>query len=158
MNMWKNLTKAQQRVAIAKDVIKQIHGGTLTVATGRYCEGHYSYLNKFFKDNTCITRHNVVEIRGNCLCCALGSMLLSRVFLGNKVPRHAWSDGIGWEECRDGLRCFTGDHLIEIECAFERGHPLYRKIPDPTDRLLAIMQNIVDHNGTFKPDVEYEVV
>ena len=86
----------------------------------------------------------------------------------------------------EGLKnIFTEHELLLIECAFEKDTSFWNdrydkydeyynetKAPKvfqqakkfgeqhkkPVDRLLAIMQNIVDNNGVFKPNQEYEVV
>lgn len=77
--------------------------------------------------------------------------------------------------------CFTPEELRFIEAAFEMTNSHYKlhfnryllleeednfldacmkfgaDFEDPADRLLAIMQNIVDHKGEFKPKVRYEI-
>jgi hypothetical protein len=65
------------------------------------------------------------------------------------------------------LRYFTLNQIQLIEHTFEGGigavywdsdhsmvnksHAFYSRYPDSKDRLLAIMKNIVENNGTFKP-------
>ena len=62
--------------------------------------------------------------------------------------------------------CFTEKMLNTIENVFEkqsiiaggkrRWSPMHH-IEDDSDRMLAICQNIIDHDGEFRPFADYEV-
>jgi hypothetical protein len=164
-----------QRVIIACDVIEQIKLGRYYVQSGRYVSRDHidaqllrgSIKNNFDKIN-------------NCQVCAIGSCFLSIVKFKNNVNFEeiggSWSDFVYTKKFRDLLLSFfSAEQLVLIEIAFEesvrfgaamwdttvRGNMDYylrvkarkfgEKYPYPDDKLIAIMQNIIDNKGEFKP-------
>lgn len=116
-----------------------------------------------------------------CNCCALGSMLMSCTLYNNKQTAedlYAESDNLG-EDVRDGRRLsnglnkyFSKPQLELIELAFEGSDGFFayegtsadisekqydaailfhETYTDPTKRLVAIMNNVIENKGTFKP-------
>lgn len=110
-----------------------------------------------------------------CECCALGAMFMSCTLYSNKTTirdfvyetthnfeqRVRRADGF-----TNGLRqFFSAEQLMLIEAVYEGGYGAFdanekqlaalnkwvEKYEKPKDRLLAIMKNIITHNGTFKP-------
>lgn len=129
-----------------------------------------------------ITPKQCDVIRQTCTMCARGALLISRIDMFNSI---SWTDiqnarGVGQIMTTTGLDgAFGREQLNLIECAFE-GTSCWCNPPadyvddlkiirtrrlackwrkqhygNPANRLLAIMQNIVDHRGTFKPEVKY---
>ena len=88
-------------------------------------------------------------------------MLLCKVAKYNNYDFLIFGEGymIGSHDTTMALKdAFSETELELIERAFERNYSYFSWGPDnDADRLLAIMQNIVDHNGKFKPSVEYVV-
>lgn len=160
----------QARVAIARDVIKRIRLEALRVRTGRYVHAL----------NDAEFQPTLASIEQGCEVCALGACLLSFTRLYNQFPlkqvvRRLENDeqleredvdkrlmqvfgrmqmGLiesAFERMWDGWDPLTASDLIRQAVAFGDRHR------NPSDRLLAIMQNIVDHKGEFRPDVEYVI-
>jgi hypothetical protein len=172
-------SKPMQRVAVAKDVIKQINAQFLIAKKGVYLQAGIKAeeidpsvkLDKFFDE---------LKTKGQpCTVCGIGACFVSLVNLGNSVnAKSSFSDiscndisGINDDFMRPKLRkVFTPRQLTLIECAFEReSHfgddyadvPYKTKdeacdfgylYPNASDRLIAIMQNIIDNEGFFRPD------
>lgn len=164
---FESLTKAEQRVEIAKDVIHRIHMSKMKVTCGWYMQGPKDYNSP------------------NCKVCALGAAFISTINIANsyelkRIPS-VFSRNDFYSEREDLTkllsRYFSKKQIDLIEEAFEMdrwigvmddcfGTPSEKGIAaeefgkqfkKAEDRLLAIMQNIVDHKGTFKPEVEYVV-
>ena len=159
------MTRAERRVAIAKDVIKHIKARQLRV---RSCYGYVVHAAGWDGINEAVEgsekASEVAEkLKGECTVCARGAMMLCKVSKFNHYEFER-GRGISSVSTTDALKdAFSERQLNEIEDAFELNGDHYvsswfREIPDASDRLLAIMQNIVDHNGTFKPQVAYEVI
>jgi hypothetical protein len=170
--------KAEMRVAIAKDVIAQIKAKKYNPMQGTWVEqvGGDNYNDWLFHN----ARNCEVDVRDytnnikKCNVCALGSLFVSAVNKYNNVYGTYWS--VSTNEVFDTsetnnrsplLRYFTIKQIRLIEHTFEGGmgavcfdndHPMlnksyafYSQYPDSKDRLLAIMKNIVENKGTFKP-------
>jgi hypothetical protein len=154
------LTKAQKRVAIAKDVLKQLKA--LNVVKGTYLRNYGLQLPR--NDQA---KQHINQISRGCEVCALGACFLSHIRLFNEVDVGTLAG-----RCGETVNCvfagsdlidaelhkyFTYDQLLLIEAAFEgwtgegyEARDFYDKHPDPKERLQAIMQNIVKNNGEFK--------
>lgn len=172
---WEELTRAERRVEICKDVIKWINAGACKPSgMSGYISG---YIGRGYKQSEPIPQNLAEIIFKNCDYCARGAMLISRVSRFNKLSFENLGfcyDGLyaKREDTTEGLHgAFTRKQLDQIEAAYERcGYTddngrfteKYRKFGEKfenaTERLLAIMQNIVDHEGEFKPQVEYEIL
>ena len=166
---FKSLSKAQKRVLIAKDVIAQVKTKKYKAITGKYL----SLVNTFY--NHWSVQEHIDEIE--CVCCALGACLISTTKFKNKLKFHdvdslcAKSDS--WKLLR-GI--FSPKQMNMIEYAFEASHSGSRvgedsfgeynkyncneivkcvdfgkSFPYESDRLIAIMKNIIKNKGTFKP-------
>lgn len=174
-------TPAEMRVAIAKDVLKQLASRKFVACRGvwlrdsklselpDYAEARYE------KDG--IKKLDVCEYVNSinkCQVCALGSIFLSSVKLYNNVYMSADKDpgdeaASFFEDLASSplKRYFSPNQLRYIEATFEGldgvhypdtrkeenyANAFYRLFPNTDDRLNAIMQNIVENNGTFKPE------
>jgi len=185
---WKSLTPAKRRVAIATDALGQVLAGGYTLSSdhGDYLSIEKSEINDdvtvmFRKRNLSspASDSDVAFLQKNCQMCARGALLLSRVRKFNSCSLADVGFGRSRSEITyisassdhttDALKgAFSVTQLEMIEAAFERwggihdGRDLAREFgedhDDDDDRMIAILQNILDHKGTFKPAVRYEIV
>lgn len=158
----------EKRIAIAKDVIKQVR--YLKISPSYYINMipicHYiDRLEEKGKSYDSNAQKHLKELR-KCEVCALGSMLLSHIKLFNSVEI---TDIFSDFECMDNhLNYFTEKQLILIELAFmgvmvrfgptslsekEFNHCLRWRhlIIDEKQRVIAIMKNIIKNDGEFIP-------
>lgn len=174
---WKK-SKAQQCVAVAKDVLKQIEIGFFTPTTGDY----FTVKDIGYNINVPAKldeAFSVLKDKGaRCEVCGIGSCFASLVNLGNNATTtkgfgskviDSWS-GIGDDYMRPILRkVFSPSQLSLIEQSFEKSWALGDTEDDvnndmadkavsfgiryKTDsaRLKAIMNNIIQNKGTFIP-------
>lgn len=148
------MTPERKRITIAKDTIAALKTKKIIAETGEYLGSSY--------------RLNGDKLPNNyrCSACALGSMfvgLTTRVKdLSVKKPEAVLS------ALHIELKpYFSRIQLYAIEAAFEYRRIMHTYIigsalatcchlfgssyPDDDERLVAIMQNIIDNNGEFKP-------
>jgi hypothetical protein len=176
--MKKKLTKAEMRIAIAKDVIAQIKAKKYNPMQGCWVDqvGGQDYDDWLFAnpENCKVDVQVYTKSIKKCNVCALGSLFVSAVNKYNNV--YGTFNTVSTNEVFDTsetnnrsplLRYFTLNQIRLIEATFEGGmgavyfdydHPMvnksrafYSRYPNSKDRLLAIMKNIVKNNGTFKP-------
>jgi hypothetical protein len=176
--MNKKLTKAEMRVAIAKDVIAQIKAKKYNPVQGCWViwvDG--PDYDDWLVDNSANCRVDVQKYTKSikkCNVCALGSLFVSAVNKYNNV--YGTYMTVSTDQVFDTsetnnrsplLRYFTINQMRLIEYTFEGGmgavyfddlkqmkgkaDAFYSQYPDDKDRLLAIMKNIIKNNGTFKP-------
>jgi len=156
--------KADARVAIAQDVIETLRIGRMVAAQ----DGYFNYqgsMNSF----EAVTLGVRAPASATCRVCALGAALVCAVGLYDKAPElESYFRSNRWHRStflKVLYRWFRKSQLSLIECAFERNNAFMganawdrvkamrfgEKYDDDHDRLVAIMQNIVDNGGTFKP-------
>lgn len=192
------LSKPEQRVAIAKDVIERLQSRTMKAASfNGYVVSDAERIEKIAGEGSSpITPDDTKNISRKCTVCALGGAMISAISLGNGVTWDQFYDiggaigssfyGLRSEFCieRRGVtrllrKYFTAKQMEIIEAAFETSYAKPSERPQITqrsslraqayafgmqfrydnDRLMAIMQNIVDHDGDFVPsDLDYEIV
>jgi hypothetical protein len=170
--------KAEMRVAIAKDVIAQIKAKKYNPTQGSWVDGvdGPDYVDWLFENATTCEVDVQVYTKSikKCNVCALGSLFVSAVNKYNNVygtyKTVSLPSIFDFRETNNRsplLRYFTIKQIRLIEYTFEGGmgavcfdddHPMvnkayafYSRYPDSKDRLLAIMKNIVENKGTFKP-------
>lgn len=183
------MTKAQKRVEIAKDVLKQIKSNKYTPTSGIWVMDSNGYevddLISYARhvaeeaDAVDLKKDVVCRLNGTCSVCALGSLFVSAI---DKFNHTKLNPGyyVDWTDCEDSsynplLKWFTARQMLLIENTFENGcgawcpgdvlkekewHAWDDKIlpaikeynlryPNSTDRLKAIMNNIIRNKGTF---------
>lgn len=179
------MTKAQKRVEIAKDVLKQIKANKYKPTFGVWFrDSKGKYLEDFFLWETKTpldAKKDVVDkLTGTCDVCALGSLFISAVDKYNHTvldPKFGYTDVDFFTDTgkiNPLLKWFTKQQLLLIESTFEvengawypemvnpkagthwdeKISPAIRKFAmkysNSTDRLKAIMNNIVRNKGTF---------
>lgn len=171
------LPKSEQRIAVAKDVIKQLSTPLFKATSGNYFK--VTNLKGFIKEppskmDELLSLFKRKKVQ--CNVCGIGACFAGLVRLGDKVLSEdifginiSNYDGGNSFEMRILLRkVFTSEQLTLIECAFEREtiHEdnttvLYQKKYKAAEfgrqykldkgRLIAIMKNIIKNKGTFKP-------
>ena len=154
-----NLTPAEMRVLIAQDVIDRVNAGRIRPVIGYYLRKH-------------TTVDSLLEAR-TCQVCAMGAMFVAHIARFDAVDDlqvAAVERGGGSTICDTLGGYFSVTQLRMIEAAFElrsywlgnddtiRCCEFGRQFKNKRDRLVAILQNVIDHGGKFKPEVEYEMV
>lgn len=162
---FKAMTKPQKRVAIAKDVIAQVKLEKYRTTPGQY----FSYMSSDAADSCGGDAQQYLVGGGSCDVCALGAIFASTVKVKNTVTL-VDADRQDNESIAYYLKgIFDRKQLGLIEAAFEREHRFAETeagctyeaaeaavvfglwYPENSKRMIAIMQNIVKNNGTFKP-------
>jgi hypothetical protein len=171
------LKKAEKRVAVAKDVLAQLadkkHGYVATPGhyiTPRFTLGENEVLPDGLREALPFIQSEPCEV------CGLGSLILSKARLYNKMDV---DDVLKEDSFFTGKFIFSGgqDSLLEdlfsitqitmIEDAFEQTETGWygncseskrlkavefgKRFDETEERLRAIMQNIIDNNGSFVP-------
>jgi len=159
---WKTMTRAQRRVAVAKDVIKWLDQDKLVASSGTYLFAGYgnddlSNLSSVRLNNPDGSFQDTLKTLPACEVCAKGAIFVCAVNRQNKVT-NAETGNWGWtgEEMRDKLRgLFSARQLDLIEAEFEGSYGYYSRIMEKTmdcddeSRMRAIMRNIIKNKGTF---------
>lgn len=177
---WK-MKPTEQRVAIAKDVLKQLSDKFYKAKTGDYL----LFRNTPEIDKIPAKLDNLLSLlkrsKARCEVCGIGSIFVSMVNLGNKITTNECdldkeiSEYYGVDDSlmREKLdKIFSAEQRSLIEAAFERSTSLtendyekneeaWEKIREamefgaqfktPSNRLKAIMKNIIKNKGTFIP-------
>lgn len=164
----------RKRIAIAKDVIMQtMVGGLIRPKAGVYLtlKGDTSIVGPCAPDSSkkieLVDALNDGKVTG-CTACALGSMLVCTALRRDNVSVAAAEACFGKSIGKELSDFFHIEQIEMIECAFERSYmhahydrmystPIMNAIKFgakyrwPGQRLRAIMQNIIDNDGTFIP-------
>ena len=148
---WEKMSRAERRVAVAKDVIIRINAGRMQA-------GHGGYISGPGHGGGVLSKSRANRLAKECVVCARGGLMLAKVAKFNCAV-YVGELNDSFSTARNLADCFTEAQLWSIESAYECYNWMspMSDIADPNDRLLAICQNIIDHKGTFKPMVEYEV-
>lgn len=158
------LTKAQQRVAIAKDAIEQLKARRFVASPG-------SYIRDKIRDgaNRSISQETVGgRTFRPCRVCMIGQAIVSGIRLFNKLEVESCEvSGSGLHH--ELKRWFTSSQAAMLEVAFEKRNVGYRmhtwtdeysaavnfghhnKCRTPYSLSIAIWKNVIKNNGTFKP-------
>jgi hypothetical protein len=166
----RRLTKAELRVQIARDVIAQVKSRRLVAMRGNYG----MVLLSSDEWDAWMNDHEPTDLRAllsgkRCEACALGSMFLAAVDRHDKIamPPARADTFTRREETRYLSSFFSASQLDLIESAFEstniceytrcfqdtvqRATKMFLSRVRPRQRMIQIMQNIVDNEGTFRP-------
>ena len=177
MSTKKKQTKAQIRVAIARDVLKRLDTKKLKAANNGYLNLKVTPTEK----NRDSDFKSVLARQPVCTVCAIGGLFVSCCSKFNELPTSTILDRPKQDTDRPGYihfeplvpyleNYFSAEQLALVETAFEgsvvgnldhqevsadqeeNACAIYYKHPNrPTARLRAIMQNIIDNDGTFVP-------
>lgn len=160
---WSEMTDSEKRVTLAKDVISQLKKNKLNA-----CSGTYLMIINLdnVEDNEQLNK--VLKKQGTCEVCAKGALFISHIMRNNHFTVGDYyscrkNDNEKIKERLDSL--FSLSQLELIEKAFE-GESHDNELKDSTlidlanefhyyyeddeERLIAIMNNIIENKGTFK--------
>lgn len=152
---------ANVRVGVAKEVLSLLDVEHKITATPSSYFG-----TSFFNPEAKTIAEAFKQEKNSCQVCAVGAMVLATYRL------HLTDISIGY---RSNLRCGTGvwnsesnhvsdffrilyglgfdpDEIYEIEVRFENWDNYTSSQQDPSQALRSIMQNIIDHGGSFVSD------
>lgn len=175
MKKFENQSASEKRVSIAKDVLKQILQEKIIVQRGDYID--FTFNKPCGVDTRLLESIKKAE---SCTVCAIGATLISLLNKsGSDIPRNKvdlYQPKYSSKEVKKHLSVFGPKQLYMIEYAFEgRGQTSVAKhfygykavgLPSSTfeklakylvtyasdrERLVAIMQNIIENKGTFNP-------
>ena len=137
------ISKAKQRVLIAKDALEWEAAGALIAAQGQYVAPLLAPIDGSLWQQA---RDTFI---GKCQVCALGALLVAKAVRYDNVTREALL-GQNTQALREH---FDEDQLTLIESAFEgwNDESWFDAYPDESARFRAIMRNIIRHKGTFVP-------
>ena len=156
---FRKLTKAQQRVAIAKDVISQVNAEKILASSTYFSWGDASFNEEKVADANLDMSECVSQVQ--CEVCGIGSLFVGAVRLADKLKFADFDSS--WSGCRgqeaDYLaQWFDDKQLNLVEDYFERNNrsegedsPIYGEESDDK-RLIMIMENIVSNKGRFNPE------
>lgn len=130
------LTKAEKRIEIAKDVLKQIKSNKYRPTSGIWVmdsngyevEDLVSYARQVAEeaDAVDLKKDVVCRLNGTCSVCALGSLFVSAI---DKFNHTKLNPGyrVNWIDSEDSesnplLKWFSAKQLLLIESTFEGGH------------------------------------
>lgn len=155
------MTRSERAVAVAQDVIN-----LLTLAENPLIADHKGYISSVYEvpDGADELQPLIPEIlKAGCTVCARGAVMIAKARLFDRVP----TAGIVLDGCLnvdsvDTTRAlddvFHRDQLQRMEHAYEHwyrsdigyGCAVFGlQFNDPKDRLIAIMQNVIDNDGDF---------
>lgn len=162
----KPITRAKMRVAIAKDVVKQIKA-----------EMYDMNFPAYIGTNCTITKDSAQNLK--CRTCAIGAAIVSGIRLFNKVQAKSGLYPIDaaqliktWFPLKQAalielafqgsIKGLSGGDVLKINKdvipkAFQKAIDFYFKYPNNFDldcapkRALALFRNIIRNKGTFKP-------
>lgn len=143
------MTAAEKRVAIAKDVLKQLKAKRLHARRRLYLKRPRSLRNELWINSPYRNRplEDVLAKIPKCEACAIGSMFVCAVERFNELGTADVGTYISSWNMRSYLRrFFNGETLGQIEAAFETDEN-----GDPADTLRRIMLNISRNGGKFIP-------
>lgn len=177
---FKKMSAAQKRIAIAKDVLASLKAKKYTAKHRTYCAFYFKDKKKVPTGTVELQDVLLSKNLTSCNVCAMGSVFMAKVSLGNSckidIPSHFGFTSIenfnnivgDAEDIVDNMKgIFTEKQLREIEYAFEgediinmfddkplsfhdKMKDFYIRNKSADVRLKAIMDNIVENEGTFK--------
>lgn len=176
---FEDLTTAGQRMRIAQDVIDQIKLKKYKAEVGNFFKlrkftnsGDYELTNAFDKESP--IEELLKDETVNCTVCALGAVFASCVNFTNEITYADTENGslsFGDEVFKQKILEFFDDEQVRlIEVAFECGNGWFQypaaeskaaefskarkfgnRYSNDSNRMVAIMKNIVEHRGKFVP-------
>jgi hypothetical protein len=173
-------TTAEKRVLIAKDVIAQIKARRYRPRLGTWAkavtnDGRRTNPSFVFGEDASIRELFLSKKIVACECCALGAMFMSCTLYNNKMTAEQFAEQLDYEfdvrvatpgGLSNGLNLFFSPAQLKlIEAAFEGNDGAFSvtgcraekiaewsaRYENSLERLIAIMENIIKNNGTFKP-------
>lgn len=173
----KKLTKVERRLIILKDVLSQIRSEQYKVTQGEYVKLPLALRRLVYNNPKRLTGQTcLLDKKTQCKVCAKGAIFLSIVRKENKVSVGELTSSRAMTSKYNIL--FGEENMNKVEAAFEKwyyltpygdyksrptnifGDPRLKdeaitrfsaKYPDKTERLKAIIKNMIKNEGVFKP-------
>ena len=154
----KKLTKAEMRVAVAKDALKQLELEKYKACRGTYVDWNLEDKIRESDEDEQVQKI-IKEHESTCQICARGALLMSSIRKFNDVTVKDFNKN--WE--KKSKQIFSTQTLELAEIAFERWNKLDHnakqdraynfgiKYSYDNERLKAILKNIIANKGEFKP-------
>lgn len=160
---FKRATKQERAVMVAKDALKMLNAGKTMASTGVWVDLSDYYDESTLKNQIC----DISDKFEDCSVCALGSLMLSEIRHTNKLKVGDAGDEIWYQDFGHRLnKVFSKPQQRLMELAFEGGcgyfdggdctegqfekvDAFYNKYPDDSDRLRAILKNVIKNGGKF---------
>ena len=167
---FKSATKAERAVMVAKDALSMLGKGKITAVTGSWVDLPYRIFDGIEpEDEKNIQICDLTDSKdfNDCQTCALGALMLSEIRHTDKLTMEEVIVSIEYEDHGYRLdKIFSPAQQRLMEYAFEGGRgyfdsddipanqipkldSFYLKYPDETDRLRAILKNVIKNNGKF---------
>lgn len=174
--IWESSTIQERRVLVCKDVLAQLKARKYIARSGQWVET--VGVKPLGENGRSLQEIICNDELPTCKCCALGGLMLSTVKYANNViididyNRHSMTFDTALTDWADHSptstsastqlrKVFDARTLENIEALFEKGEGLFGigydvDIPDQwedlddEDRMIAIMENIIQNNGVFK--------
>jgi len=174
---WEEMTRVERRIALAKDVIEQVKTRQFNVRVGFSYVGFLDAAGSRKNPITIgdrsqpIPKGDLKRIKKTCGVCARGALMLSKIEQFNHVSYGDLESGnfSNFTGCGAGdttailNEAFTDYELRMIERAFEKigpdgdAHKAFgESFYGGSERLVGIMQNIIDNGGDFMPGKIWE--
>jgi hypothetical protein len=164
-----DFSPAERRVMIAKDVLAELRTKHIRPRQGVFVAAKYEDGTPTLVATCAGQPMHEALLNNVCECCALGAIFVAAVERFNDVEstdNHV-SPNLGLEDIHAPIRKhFSETQMKLIENAFETGNGYFVKTTidgrdravkfgmqfhTPRSRMTAIMKNIIENNGTFKP-------
>jgi hypothetical protein len=183
------MTRAQQRVTLAKDIIKNVISGKFIAEQGSYVSFNYDNYVDNVRAQALIADARgsgtqdklqmcqVFEAAEKCTVCGIGGAYVAAVLradkltldragsLGNDVPMRKYLDQFFSREQQALIECaFEGDSTFQYishdsnvtgaqttRAKARSASKFGQKFDEPDERLIAIMENVIENDGTFIP-------
>lgn len=167
---FKTATKSERAVMVAKDALSMLGKGKIAASVGRWAELPISIFDGVEpedEENIQICDLTDSESFNGCKTCALGALMLSEIRHTNKLALSDVCSSIEYDQHGHRLnKVFSLAQQKMMEYAFEGGSgyfysddipsnqiskldDFYEKYPGKTDRLRAILKNVIKNNGKF---------
>lgn len=178
---FQKLTKAEQRVEIAKDVIRALNSRKLIAESGVFFKSNEDGVFNVVSEQQQLKDAFHDDKIEKCHVCALGAVFVEAAKhddeavneTGYVFPDYNNNNKMRWSNNSERMRqhlkkYFSYTQLAMIENAFEQDNCVYNEnctrsvggasfakdVESDSKRMKLIMQNIIDNDGTFKPNAE----
>ena len=169
------MDKPKKRVAVARDVIAALQAKKIQAKQGNWVNLGVGKKQERLLPGGKQLRDVIIENSPTCTACALGAMFVCAVMRKDALTveecRSYDNLNLDYDNIADYLRAFFAEPQLEmIEVAFEKGTGAFwgdvayadvsskgraalfgKQHKTAEDRMVAIMQNIISNDGTFRP-------
>lgn len=155
------LSNKDKRIALAKDVIKQLEANKIIPTCGVFVQ-NWELRSRISRLNEPMELQLLLENYPPCLVCAKGALFITDIMARNNFSvdkNKGLMRGTANSVIPKRLPFFSILQLNLIEKFFEgwvtnadSAYKFKTKYPKDNERLIKIMQNIIDNDGKFVPE------